>query len=362
MRVGVLGTGLMGASIGLAAKEAGVASRVVGWDPDEDALASSLEQGALDEVAESPESLARQVDLLVAAAPTAQLPLLLTQVLAAAKNTTVTDIGSTKTSVCAAAGTLPHFVGGHPLAGSENGSATRARADLFDGATWFLTPVPATDPSRYGLVHGFVSALGATPVAIDPQAHDRLVAVASHLPHMLASLLVNQIGTARIDGHDPLLTAGGSLRDLARIAGADPGVWTDVVLDNAPAIHEALGEHCRRVVQLQAALAAGDAGLLTRWVAEAEQGRKRILEAKYRNGGPENTLRVEVRNRPGVLAGITQALGAAHVNIEHFDLEQGTQGRPGILSLAVRGDSEAARAAEILDTQGYDVSVIPAAG
>ena len=116
--------------------------------------------------------------------------------------------------------------GGRVRAGEqpEARGAEHASAELFDGATWFLTPLAATDPGRYRLVHGFVSSLGATPVAVDPVAHDQLVALTSHLPHALANLLVNQAGANRIDGHDPVAAAGGSLRDMTRVAGANPRI------------------------------------------------------------------------------------------------------------------------------------------
>src|SRR5262249_58139565 len=140
----------------------------------------------------------------------------------------------------------------------------------------FLTPTAQTDPERYRLVHGFVSALGATPVAIDPQAHDQLVAVTSHLPHALANLLVNQAGASRIEGHDPLAAAGGSLRDMTRVAGANPRIWVDIFLDNADALSLALAEHRRRVEQVERALASADAGFLARWIAEASANRPRI--------------------------------------------------------------------------------------
>ena len=150
-------------------------------------------------------------------------------------------------------------MGGHPVfSGSEARGAEHASAEIFDGATWFLTPLAETDPARYRLVHGFVSTLGATPVAVDPQAHDRLVALTSHLPHALANLLVNQAGATRVEGHEPLAAAGGSLRDMTRVAGANPRIWVDIFVENAASLRESLAEHRRRVEQLEAALDAGD--------------------------------------------------------------------------------------------------------
>src|SRR2546428_743781 len=126
---------------------------------------------------------------------------------------TVTGVGSTKGPVCAAAGDRPRFIGGHPVCGSESHGPANARSELFEGATWFLTPAAATDPQRYRTLHGFVASLGAVPVAVDPEAHDRLVALTSHLPHALANVLLNQAGAARIEGPGPAPAAGGSAAD-----------------------------------------------------------------------------------------------------------------------------------------------------
>src|SRR5581483_7307518 len=219
MKLAVVGTGLMGASVGLAAKRAGV-EQVAGFDADEETLAVAVERRAVDEPAGSMERAAAGADLVVVAVPVTQLASQVRAVLeAAAEGATVTDVGSTKQW---AVGLGERFVGGHPVCGREAHGPAHASADLFEGATWFLTPGAATDPDRYRLVHGFVLSLGAAPVAIDPQAHDRLVALTSHLPHALANVLVNQAGAGRIDGHDPLAAAGGSLRDMTRVAGANP--------------------------------------------------------------------------------------------------------------------------------------------
>ena len=260
-------------------------------------------------------------------------------------------------AVCAAARGSPRFVGGHPVCGSEARGAEHASAELFEGATWFLTPLAETDPARYRLVHGFVSSLGATPVAVDPQAHDRLVALTSHLPHALANLLVNQAGSGRIDGHEPLAAAGGSLRDMTRVAGANPRIWVDIFLENAGPLRDSLAEHRRRIEQLESALDAGDAGFLARWIGEAAGNRRRMLADAYADPGELQQLRVHVPDRPGVLAGITQALGAERINIEDFELHHVSPERGGTLTLLVAGEDEAHRAAALLEAQGYGVVV-----
>jgi prephenate dehydrogenase len=355
-RLAVVGTGLIGASVGLAAKRAGI-GHVVGFDPDAEVAEAAAAKGAIDEVAASLGEAVAGADLAVVAAPVTVLPLLVEETLARApERCTITDVGSTKDWSLRLPG---RFVGGHPVCGREARGPAHATADLFDGATWFLTPVTGTEPDRYRLVHGFVVSLGAVPVAIDPRAHDRVVALTSHLPHALANLLVNHAGAGKIEGHDPLLAAGGSLRDMTRVAGANPRIWVDIFLDNGPELVEALGEHRRRVEQLQEWLAERDAGSLARWIAEASENRRRMLAEAYPDPGALQQVTVHVPDRPGVLAGITQALGAERINIEDFELRHFSPDRGGVLTVLVSGEGEAERAAALLEAQGYGVSVSP---
>jgi prephenate dehydrogenase len=355
-RLAVVGTGLIGASVALAARRAGV-SAIRGYDPDSGALQAAAERGAVDP-ADSLEDAVGDAELSIVAAPVALLPEAVSKVLRASSGL-VTDVGSTKGAVVRAADGDARFIGGHPVCGSEARGAANARAELFEGATWFLTPVARTSPERYRVLHSFVGSLGAIPVAVDAEAHDRLVALTSHLPHALANMLVNQAGATRIEGHEPLAAAGGSLRDMTRVAGANPRIWIDIFLENAGALRDALSEHRRRIEQLETALDEGDAGFLARWIAEASQNRRRMLADAYEDPGALQRLRVHVPDRPGVLAGITQALGAERINIEDFELQHFSPERGGVLTILVAGEEPAARAADLLEAQGYGVVVTP---
>jgi len=358
MRLACIGTGLIGTSAALAARRDDGVS-VVGWDDDPAVLEIAAERGAVEAAASLRDALV-DADLALVAVPVAVLPAVLRDVLDLVPTAcTVTDVGSTKSAACASAQGDPRFVGGHPICGAETRGPARATADLFEEATWFLTPLAATSPDGYRAVHAFVTSLGARPVAIDPAAHDRLVAVTSHLPHALANVLVNQAGASRVEGHEPLAAAGGSLRDMTRIAGANPRIWVDIFLENREALAPALAEHRRRVEQLEAALAGGDAGFVARWIAEASGNRRRMLESAYDDAGALHRLRVHVPDRPGVLAGIFQALGAERINVSDFDLEHLSPERGGTLTVLVTGEGEAARAAELLEAQGYGVVVAP---
>ncbi|MCL4291140.1 MAG: prephenate dehydrogenase/arogenate dehydrogenase family protein, partial [Thermoleophilia bacterium] len=188
---------------------------------------------------------------------------------------------------------------------------------------------------------------------------DRLLALTSHLPHALANLLLNQAGATRVNGHEALAAAGGSLKDMTRVAGANPRIWVDIFLENAEAVLGSLAEHRRRVEELERALGAHDAGYLARWIGEAAGNRRRLLEQAYEDAGALQRLQVHVPDRPGVLSGITQALGAEQINIEDFDLAHMTPERGGTLEILVAGENPARRAAELLEAQGYSVIVAP---
>jgi prephenate dehydrogenase len=357
-RLAIVGTGLIGASLGLAARRAAV-DEVFGYDADPEALGVAAERGAVRPASSLVEAV-EEADLAVIATPVALLGDQIELALAASADATVTDVGSTKGRLCAAVVERARFIGGHPVCGSEARGPEHASAELFEGATWFLTPVAETEPERYRLLHGFVGSLGALPVAIDPAAHDRLLALTSHLPHALANVVLNHAGSLRVDGHEPLAAAGGSLRDMTRVAGANPRVWIDIFLDNAAELGSALAEHRRRVEELERALGSRDAGWLARWIGEAGVNRRTLLAEAFADVGQLQRVRAHVPDRPGVLSGITQALGAEQINIEDFELQHLSPERGGTLSVLVAGEQEAQRAAELLEAQGYSVIVSPA--
>ena len=360
MNVAVVGLGLIGGSLALAARAQG--DRVVATDSDPEAGRIGLEREAIDRFEPALADALAGADLALVCGPVAELGVLAEQALdASAGGCVVSDVGSTKSRLVSRVGANPRFVGGHPVCGSEARGVANARAELFEGSTWFLTPVAETDPTAHRRMHAFVSSLGARPVAIDPDAHDRLVALTSHLPHALANVLVNQAGAGKVDGHDPLAAVGGSFRDMTRVAGANPRIWVDIFLDNREALLDGLRDHGRRVDDLVRALEREDAGFVARWIAEASGHRRRLLEQAY-PARPEELFRVRVHvpDRPGVLSGITQALGAQGINIEDFELHHLSAERGGTVVITIAGEAEAGRAVELLDALGYGAIAVPA--
>ena len=345
-RLAVVGTGLVGTSVALAARRAGVAE-VKGWDSDP----ATLRAAAVDGSGSLREAVA-EAELVVVAVPVGALVETVHEVLAAAPEATVTDVGSTKRALAAVED--PRFVAGHPVAGGATGGPGRASADLFDGAVWFLTPSPASDAERVASLEQFVTALGARPVRIDADAHDRMLAVTSHLPHVLANLLMRAAARA---GEDALGYAGASLRDMTRVAGANPDVWADIFVANGELIAAALESLAGELTDVERALRAGERDFFERWIEDVASARTRMLEYAYRTDAKQlNRIRVRVPDKPGVLARITQTLGTAGVNIEDFELRHVSPEYGGVLVILVAGADNAELARTLLRREGYSAA------
>src|SRR6476659_2862897 len=240
MRIAVLGVGLIGGSIGLAASHR-LEAEVAGFDLDRDLLARAEELGAIDSAHESAAAAVHEAELVFCAAPVTALPGLAAEALdAAGEDCASTDVGSVKREVIAALGSESRFIGGHPLAGAETAGVENARDDLFEGARWYLTPTPNTGGMLYDRLQRTVAELGARPQAIDAETHDRLMATVSHLPHVIANVLAGQAVEELSRDSERLPEVGPSLRDTTRVAGANPAIWGDIFATNREALADAV--------------------------------------------------------------------------------------------------------------------------
>ncbi len=365
MRVAVLGLGLIGGSIGLAARTRADAY-VCGYDPDAHVRARALELGAIDSQAADIAGAVDGADVVFAAAPVGALvDTVRTALACAGPDTVVTDAGSTKRAVAAAGREDERFVGGHPLAGAETAGVEHARADLFEGAVWYLTPARgSTAGVLYERLHRLLASFGAQPAAIDADTHDRLMASVSHLPHVLANLLVAQAAgvlgdEGACEGERRLPAVGPSFRDATRVAGANTAIWTDIYLSNGDALVDGIDGLIGRLGEVRAALAAGDAAAVSAWNERARADREALLDAGLVGGAGSDgviELRASVPNRPGVIAELALALGGAGVNILDMALSPSEDNRQGVIALWVGGESAAARAQELIAGLGFPVA------
>jgi prephenate dehydrogenase len=364
----LLGIGLIGGSIGLAARERIDGATVRGFDPDEEALARAVELGAIDEPSATVEEALAGAEACFACAPVGQLGELVREALVHGGDCVVSDVGSTKRSIIEGLATsglaepdLARFVGGHPLAGAEASGVGYARADLFEGATWYLTPTERTSGMLYERLYRTVSALGARPEAIAAGVHDRMMATVSHLPHVLANVLVGQAAGALTEDTQRLPATGPSFRDVTRVAGANPALWRDILLSNREALSEEL-EACiaalRRVLD---ELLGADGESLEEWIEDARADRQRLREAEVA-GGPVAEVRVSVPNRPGIVAQLALAVGDAGVNIVDMALYPAADMQSGAIALWVAGEGSAERVVDLIAGLGYQAAIVDGAG
>ncbi len=344
-RAAVVGTGLIGGSIGLALRARGW--WVTGYDADPAAADRAKALGAVDAVGED-----ASAEITFIATPLGAVVAEATRALQRTRRpgAVVTDVSGVKAPLAAQLSD-PRFVGGHPMAGSEQVGIDGADPDLFVGATWVLTPTTSTDPDAYARLQAVVTSLGAEILALSPQQHDTLVAMVSHVPHLTAATLMNLADRAAEEHGALLRLAAGGFRDMTRIAAGQPGIWPDVCAENAPAIVAALDTLLADLSGMRDRVAAADkAGLL----AELEHAATARRSLPRRAVRPERLaeLRVPVPDRPGVLAEITTLAGDLGVNIHDIELAHSVEGDRGVLVLVVDGE-QAERLHDALTGRGY---------
>lgn len=350
-RAHVVGLGLIGASVALALRERGWT--VTGEDRDPATIARALDAGVI-EGAPSDAEGTPPVALCVVATPAGSVATVARRALAeGGPGLVVTDVAGVKASIVEAVD-HPRFVGGHPMAGSELRGLAGARADLFAGCTWVLTPTESTRPETYGFLHGVWRELGANVIAVPAPDHDRLVAVASHVPHLLAGALMNEARVAAEQDAVLLQLAAGGFRDMTRVAAGDPSIWPDVLIENRKAVAIALRALEERLARLLAALEAGDSETLTKDLASAAAARHH-LPGRALHPEELTYLRVAVSDQPGVLATVTRTASEMLVNIFDIEIAHGIEGTGGTLLLAVDAARADAFAAGLVE-RGYRVA------
>jgi prephenate dehydrogenase len=347
----VVGTGLIGGSLGAALRRRGW--HVTGIDADPSRAARAVEIGAVDELGDGVDA-----ELVFIATPAGHVAELAARILAEAgrpDQVVVTDVSGVKVPVVGAV-MHPRFVGGHPMAGSEQSGIDGADPDLFVGATWVLTPTVETDPAAYALIASVVAELGADVIALSPPDHDRLVAVVSHVPHLVAATLMNAAAEgAKADGALLRLAAGG-FRDMTRVAAGQPTIWPDICAENAAAIVTGLDRLLEDLAALRDKVAQGDRSGLLDLLQRASTARRELPSSGTRPSRLAE-LRVPVPDRQGVLAEFTGLAGDLGINIYDLTIAHSAEGPRGVLTLVVGAD-EADRLRKAIEGRGHSCTVI----
>jgi prephenate dehydrogenase len=354
-RVTVVGTGLIGTSVALAAARVGCV--VTGWDVNEATARRSAARGGFSTAGSLASSVAG-ADVVVIATPIETVPALVVAALAADPEAIVTDAASVKSHVltevatAAGSGDLPRFVPGHPMGGSERSGPDHAAASVIDGIVWVLTPTETSDTALVARLEAWIERIGASPVRMAAERHDRLVAFVSHLPQVASTTLMSLAATEEADEPEILLLAAGGFRDLTRLAASNPALWSDILLANRDAVARAIDLYVARLVALRDEVLAGEAGRVEATFEMAKRARLRLAtKPKVRAGVA--VLQVVVPDHPGALAELTVALGEAGVNIEDLQIVHSPEGGRGTVHVTVAGE-DADAAAGVLSGRDLD--------
>jgi prephenate dehydrogenase len=359
-RLAVIGVGMMGGSLALAARERARVDEIVGFDIDPAALDNALNQGVITETAASALEAAAYADLAVVSTPVRSIPSLVEECAQAEPPPRlISDMGSTKSAIVRSLSPLARslFIGGHPICGAADSGVRFGRADLFEGATYFLCTTGAAFPKLYEMLQRFVVDIGGRPAHIEAGAHDRIMAVVSHLPHVVANILMEHAGEFQVGGRRALHCVGSSFKDLTRVAGANPPMWRDIFLENREALAESLGFLREELDHFAAFLDAKDESGIAQAIQNAASFRKELLE--YEDITPQTLYRVTVRvpDKPGVLSQVMTALGDAQINVEDLTLHHVSRSVGGDLVLFIAGKDVAETAGTLLDDLGFPTGV-----
>ena len=348
-RATVVGVGLIGGSIGMALRAQGW--HVSGVEVDEDRLAAALDIGAVDTVGWDAEA-----EVSFVATPVGQIPEMVVEALAVAPSGVVTDVGGVKAPVVEAVSD-PRFVGGHPMAGSEQEGVEGADPTMFVDANWVLTPSGDTDDGAFALIRSVVTSLGAEVVTLAPNRHDALVALVSHVPHLTASVLMG-MAAARSEEHFAVLRlAAGGFRDMTRVAAGHPDIWPDICAENRGAIAEVLADLIDTLGAVRDEVLNTDRAGLLRRLQTARSARISLP-----TGAPRPSelaeVRVPVLDRRGEIATIASLSTDLDVNIYDLEIAHSAEGDRGVVVMIVEA-SLAERLSGGLMAKGYRPAVRP---
>ena len=276
----IVGVGLIGGSFGQAVRERGLARHVVGAVRREETARLAIEKGAVDRATTDILEAVRGADLVFMAPPVGQMATLCAQIAPVMRaDAIVTDAGSTKAQIVRECTQLfspkSYFVGGHPMAGSEKTGVEAARSDLFEGATWVLTPTSDTPPPVVNQLLALVEGVGAQPLLLNANAHDQLLAVTSHLPHITAAALVHLFSGAKNESEVASQLIATGWRDSTRIAAGSSEMWRDISLANAPALTKTLDNLIDELENVRTLLVSGESDALLDWFEQASRERRK---------------------------------------------------------------------------------------
>ncbi len=363
----IVGLGLIGASLAAALRKAWHQMYLLGVDVDGRACVLAKERGWVNEACRPDDALfteflANKADLVVLATPVAAVDDYMHMLAEANYEGVLTDTVSTKSHMIEAANSiLPNpsiYIPGHPMAGSEKAGVDAARSDLYEGINWILCPDENTDPDAFQQLHELICGMNARVVSLPREDHDNAVAIVSHVPHMVASALM-QLALAHVDESRSLMRlAAGGFKDTTRVAAGSPALWCGIAFDNADALANGLAEMTDILANLRSALVDGDKVEFTRMLACASDARRELPAAWVPGSDRLVEVRIPMVNRTGVVAEVTTIASSVGCNIQSIEIDHVSEGN-AVLSLVLTDEGDIGQMSYKLVSAGYSVSFSP---
>lgn len=358
-KIGVVGLGIIGGSLVKAIHKKKLADWIVAYNRNPEAARIALREGVIQQAAGEIDSSFAGCEIIFICVPVDKISEIVQKLAQIAdKDTILTDVGSTKSDVIQAVKQIPlncPFIGGHPMAGSEATGYRAARANLFENAYYILTPGQGTPGWAVDRLSGFIQAFGALPVVLEPARHDFATAAISHVPHVLAAVLVNVI--RRLDGEDRIMhtLAAGGFKDITRIASSSPEIWESICHTNRENIADILGKLVDGINEFKAVLRDEEKDILKLLFSEAKEYRDSFLDNRIGAIVKTYDIVVDVEDKPGVIAAIASLLGERQINIKNIGINNSREMEGGAMEICFYDRDSQTLSLEILRSAGYTV-------
>ncbi|HAX17340.1 MAG TPA: hypothetical protein DCY00_01925 [Actinobacteria bacterium] len=361
--ISIIGLGLIGGSLAISLKNISRDIIITGFDRDPESVNIALYRKIIDKAADNYKDAVSEADLVIIATPVRMIADIASEIKDHLKaNTIVTDVGSAKLNIVEKINKIfPKgviFIGGHPMAGSENDGVLSAKSDLFLNTYYILTPTDSTKSEALVTLHNLFTKIGAKVITVSPTEHDKIVSLISHLPHILSTNLVALVDSKQKTIKNLFKLCAGGFRDMTRIAASNPKMWVDVTLENKEEIINSIDDYIDFLNRFKESLITGNEEYIKTHYDSAKEARLNLPKYIDKDISKLYEVRVEMSDVKGVLSEITLAISSAGVNIEDISIFHSTEilGR-GILKILVHGENAGAISKEALERLGHEASI-----
>ncbi|MCD4670324.1 MAG: prephenate dehydrogenase [Actinomycetia bacterium] len=359
----VIGLGLIGGSLAMALKSLEENFILTGYDIEDEAMNIAKYRNIIDNVSADYKGSVIDADLIVIATPISRIAEVIDSIKDHLKEgVIITDVGSAKGKIVKKVNSmLPEntfFIGGHPMAGSENEGVLSARADLFKNAFYILTPTENTISEHLLALHNLFTKVGARVISMSPGQHDENVALISHLPHILSTNLVELVDNRQKELKNLLRLCAGGFRDMTRIAASNTKMWLDITLENREELIKSIDLYIDYLNKFKEGLSKNNADYIGKHYVKAREARINLPKYVEKDISKLYELKIAIPDRSGVLSDITLAISSKGINIEDISIFHSTEfSDGGILKLLVIGNRDSQIAKEAIENAGFDIKV-----